>query len=70
MPVFSVFIGNSKIEELGDPQCEFEYIYLNKLSMIRNKIVWDRHYSFNRLTMRNNVLSFFNRFTVTFRMQL
>ena len=28
------------------------------------KVVWDRHYSFNRFTVRNNFLLFFNLFTL------
>ena len=32
---------------------KFEYLYLRKLSMIRNKVVWDKHYKSNRFTVRN-----------------
>ena len=32
--------------------------------MIHNEVVFDRHYSFNRFTVRNNVLLCFNRFTL------
>ena len=29
------------------------------LSLIRNKVVWDKHYSFNRFTVRNNFFIIF-----------
>ena len=32
---------------------KFEYLYLRKLSMICNKVVWDKHYYSNRFTVRN-----------------
>ena len=54
--VFSVFIGESKVE-LCDPQRE-----IRKLSMIRNKVVWDKHYYSNRFTVRNIVLLCYSRF--------
>ena len=37
---------------------------------MRNKVVWDRHYSFNRFTVRNNFLLFFNRFTLLWNAKL
>ena len=41
---------------------KFEYWYLKKLSMIRNKVVWDKHCNFNRLTVRNIFLFCYSRF--------
>ena len=41
---------------------KFEYWYLKKLSMIRNKVVWDKHYNSNRLTERNIFLFCYSRF--------
>ena len=44
---------------------KFEYlyiIYLRKLSMIRNKVVWDKHYYSNRFTVRNIFLLCYSRF--------
>ena len=41
---------------------KFEYWYLKKLSMIRNKVVWDNHYNSNRLTVRNIFLFCYSRF--------
>ena len=39
----------------------FEYLYLMKLSIIRNEVVWDKHYSFNTLTMLNNLMKIFQK---------
>ena len=41
---------------------KFEYLYLRKLSMIRNKVVWDKHYYSNRFTVRNIFLLCYSRF--------
>ena len=41
---------------------KFEYWYLKKLSMIRNKVVWDKHCNSNRLTVRNIFLFCYSRF--------
>ena len=41
---------------------KFEYWYLKKLSMIRNKVVWDKQYNSNRLTVRNIFLFCYSRF--------
>ena len=41
---------------------KFEYWYLKKLSMIRNKVVCDKHYNSNRLTVRNIFLFCYSRF--------
>ena len=61
--VFSVFFVKGKVEFVT-LSANFDYLYLNLLWMIHNKVVWDRHYSFNRFTVRNNFLLFFNRFTL------
>ena len=59
--VFSVFFVKGKVE-FGTLSANFDYLYLNYLWMIHIKVVWDRHYSFNRLTVRNNFFLFCNRF--------
>ena len=41
---------------------KFEYLYLRKLSMIRNKVVSDKHYYSNRFTLRNIFLLCYSRF--------
>ena len=41
---------------------KFEYLYLRKLSMIRNKVVWDKHYYSDRFTVRNIFLLCYSRF--------
>ena len=61
--VFSVFFVKVKVEFVS-LSANFDYLYLYELWMIHNKVVWDRHYSFNRFTVRNNFLLFFNRFTL------
>ena len=61
--VFSVFFVKSKVEFVT-LSANFDYLYLNQLWMIHNKVVWVRHYSFNRFTVRNNFLLFFNRLTL------
>ena len=40
----------------------FEFLYLRKLSMLRNKVVWDKHYYSNRFTVRNIFLLRYRRF--------
>ena len=41
---------------------KFEYLYLRKLSIIGNKVVWDKHYYSNRFTVRNIFLLCYSRF--------
>ena len=41
---------------------KFEYLYFRKLSMIRKKVVWDKHYYSNRFTVRNIFLLCYSRF--------
>ena len=63
--VFSVFIRKSKVE-MYDPRVTFEYWYLKKSSMVRNKVVCDKHYYSNRLTLWNIFVLFYSRFRLVY----
>ena len=62
--VFSVSSERAKLNCVT-LSVKFEYWYHKKLSMICNKVVWDKHYYSNRLNVRNIFLYCYSRFSLT-----
>ena len=44
----------------------FESLYLKKLRMIHNKVVLFKHFCWNRFTVQNNFVLFYNQFAFVY----